>query len=236
MWPARAWKLGVCFGGFCYACWFFQRCRKQCKESFLKPIMVVFKLRYDETPAKLRLSGSQEPCADLCSAGPEKAAAANVMGSSSSSLHQKLFQVQASVGLLLRGPEEDVYRWVEGEVPCQLFALERTTGLNIWAALRQVAGSLPHLREVGMECKFALRDSCTDKYTANSSAEKLLAAEYPGFELLHTFCSVHRLYTCTMSNADADVGGVLNPALALSHGGSVADHRGPAGYLLRRPT
>ena len=157
---------------------------------------------------------------------------ANVLGSEAKSLRTKVFQVEASLGILLRreknGSTPATYHWLAGEFPTSLYALERTTALHTWAALRDVAGSVPEISELAQRCKFAVRHSSSDKYTANLAAEKHLSGDLPGMCLLHTYCGIHRLYTCTstsMKNSDADVTGVLNLALTLGSSGSVAGLR-----------
>ena len=109
-----------------------------------------------------------------------------------------------------------------------MYALEQTTAQHQLAALRLVVADTPGLNETARHFPVAIRHSCTDKYTSNIAAERMLCAELPEFDFLHTYCSVHRLYTCTkhsMSAADHDVSGILNLAMALGRSGCVAGLR-----------
>ena len=167
----------------------------------------------------ISLLSSSASCVSLGSFGSK------VLGTETTSLHTKVLQVEAAIGVLVEDTQAGRYNWVFGEIPTSLFALESTTARNTAAALHLVMGSTPDLRNMAQDFKFSIRHTCSDKYAANVAAERIMTSDYPELVFSHTFCAVHRLFTCTaaaMSSADADVTGLLNLALATGRSGSVA--------------
>lgn len=195
-------------------------------DSSIKPLLCIIKLRYDETPSRVRVLDPQKSSDkfDFKSATMEETLLANPLGSKSDSLHAKLMQIELSVGILLYDSEKNMYNFVKGGVPTCLFAIEKTTAKCTVSVLNRALQSIPGLMDFAQSgFKFQLRHTCTDRYTSNIAAEKVLQHQYPGLELMHLFCDIHRLYTSTkvaMSTVESDVAGMLALGLGFAETGS----------------
>ncbi len=194
--------------------------------SGITPLLCVIKMRYDETPSRVRVLDPQKSSEtfDFKSATMEETLLANPLGSKSDSLHAKLMQIELSVGILLYDSEKNLYNFVRGGVPTCLFAIEKTTAKCTVAVLNKALQSVPGLMDFAQSgFKFQLRHACTDRYTSNIAAEKVLQHQYPNLELMHMFCDIHRLYTSTkvaMSTVESDVAGMLAVGLGFAETGS----------------
>ena len=193
----------------------------------IQPLLCVLKLRYDETPTKVRVDDPKDSDLDLNQASMEALTRANPLGSDANCLHAKIMQVELNFGVLMKHQGTNQYTWVRVELPTCLQAVESTTGLNTLQCLDTVVSSIPNLKHFVQSntFQFRLRHSCTDRYAANTAAERGLSASYDNMELLHTFCDVHRLYSVTkasMCSHEDDVSGMLALGLGYAESGCVS--------------
>lgn len=207
------------------------------KHCALRPVMVLLRLRYDETPTKVRIADhrGKESIESFAKLTPEEAVAANLLGSETDSNYAKVLQVQEDLGMLMHDPETNKYRWTWGPVPTLLYGLERTTGRHTFFALRDAVESISQYRDVSQTFPLNIRHTCSDKYTANFTAEAYLSGWYSGSTLTHLFCDVHRLYSVTkacLSIADSDISGCLAWALGLGEPGIVPKMRQALSQIL----
>ena len=151
-----------------------------------QPIMVFLKLRYDETPTKVRV---QDPAVDLQHAAigsitdPLQATAPSEVDS----LHAKIFQMECTVGLLFQDCNSRKCTYMSVGVPTALVPLESTTGENIEAALMNVIDTIPAVKDC-KSFKLRIRHSCSDQATSNFKAERLLTQKLPSMTTCHTLC------------------------------------------------
>ena len=207
-----------------------------------KPVLCIVRLRYDETPTRVRMKdhkqlGVQMQASMLQSKSPEQLASMNLLGSETFSTFAKVFQVDMSVGTLLHDENRDRFVWCFGQVPAALYGLEKTTGRNTFLALRDTLESLPAYKAASQHFPINLRHSCSDRYTANFTAEEYLSAEYPDATLMHLPCDVHKLYTCIkgmLRACERDVAGCLAFALAFGEPGIVPRMRQALAKILFR--
>eukprot|EP00438_Fugacium_kawagutii_P012510 Skav212718 [mRNA] locus=scaffold113:593428:599229:+ [translate_table: standard] len=187
--------------------------------------MMVLRLRFDETPTKVRIV---DPA---CEGAGSTACADDVfIKTQSSSLHTKVMQVEYGIGLLMYDRKADKYTWVFGELPTALRAVPSTNGPNTFQCLRDVIDSVPGLEQFAFanDFKLTVRHCCSDAYSANFVAERLLTEQMHSWTPSHTLCDIHKLYTATktaMSTVDWDISGLLNLSLALSGAGTVSSLR-----------
>lgn len=196
--------------------------------DMFRPVMCIVRLKYDETPTKVRVSSRATESINLQEATVEKVANTNVLGTETSATHAKVFQIEQSLGVLVEDLKRNRYMWTFGHLPASLYGLERTTGEHTFLALQDSIQSVPAYMTLNTKYPINIRHSCSDRYTANKKAESLLNAVFPETTLVHLFCDVHRLYTCTknsMSIADRDVSGCLAFALGFGEPGLVATMR-----------
>ena len=192
--------------------------------SQLRPVMIFMRLKFDETPTRVRLV---EPCFDSLT---PTACLEEMPGATSSSLHTKVMQIEFAMGVLSFDTQNDQYTWIFGELPTALRAVQSTNGLTTFKCLKDVINSVPGYVDFAWEQDFKLhvRHCCSDSYSANFLAERLLKQDMPSWISADTVCDVHRLYTATktaMSTVDYDISGLLNLSLALSGAGTVSTLR-----------
>lgn len=211
-------------------------------DAVTKPVLCLVRLRYDETPTRVRLKdhkqlGIQMQAALLQSKSPEELASMNLLGSETASTHAKVFQVDMSVGTLLYDPRSNRFVWCFGQLPVTLYGLEKTSGRNTFLALRDALESLPAYKAASQNFPISLRHSCSDRYSANFTAEEYLSSQYPDATLMHLPCDIHRLYTCikgTLRACERDVAGTLAFALAFGEPGIVPRMRQALAKILFR--
>ena len=172
--------------------------------NYVKPLLVYIRLRYDETPTKVRLTNPVRPC---------ETAHASLPPIESSSTHTKVMQVEHCIGVLVydtRVKPRGQYNWIFGELPTALRAVQSTNGKNTMKCLQDTIDSVPGFREFaeGQNFKFLVRHTCSDSYSANFVAERGLTHETPEWVGLHGLCDVHKLYTSTkngMATVEYDI-------------------------------
>ena len=144
----------------------------------MQPLLCLIRLRYDETPTKVRVEDPKSRDLDLSKATMVEAAKSNQLGNETSCLHAKIMQVEMVFGILVKhqgpnsGPSQ--YTWIRGEIPTCLQAVESTTAVNTMHCLQNVLESIPNLKPFVQESgfQFRLRHSCSDRYVSNTAAEK----------------------------------------------------------------
>lgn len=167
-------------------------------------ILCVRKFRYDETPMKSRVKSwnvlMEQMQSDL-------------------SDHAKLMQVEFTLWCLYKDLVSNDFVTIETKVPCQLQAVERTTGKCTKRCLTNVMKNIPNFPqcvEKDNKFKWLLHMTCTDRYNANLSAEKMLAMESPKWSKANFFCDVHRVAQAQIQTTDLfpeDTNGMLAVAL-----------------------
>ena len=190
-----------------------------------RPILICIRLRFDETPTRVRIL---DPCDD--EVGSTACVDDLTKSQTSSSLHTKVMQTECGLGVLLYDSLLNKYNWIFGELPTSLRAVDSTNGQNTKQCLKDVIDSIPGIQDFAFkeDFKFCVRHCCSDAYSANFVAERLLTEEMPTWTPAHTLCDIHKLYTATktsMATVDWDVSGLLNLSLALSGAGSISTLR-----------
>ena len=209
--------------------------------------MSCLRLRYDETPTKVRIEDlkSDTICfgfetAPLSALTPEQVAlaAGNVLGSETSSNYAKVLQIEMFLGVLLQDRAGNHQVWTFGQVPTCLYALQATTGRITYHALKDAIEAVGSYKAVSEKFPINIRHTCSDRYSANNVAERLLSGFYSDSTLCHLWCDVHRLYSVikgSLSIAEKDVSGCLAFALGFGEPGIVPTMRTAlAKILLRR--
>ena len=151
----------------------------------IQPVMVFLKLRYDETPTKVRVQDVAVHLqhAAIGSSDPLQATAPSEVDS----LHAKIFQMECTVGLLFKDCNSAKCTFMSVGVPTTLVPLESTTGENIEAALMNVIDTIPAVKDCP-SFKLRIRRSCSDQAGSNFKAERLLTQKLPSMTTCHTLC------------------------------------------------
>lgn len=194
----------------------------------LKPILCCLRLRYDETPTRVRVDDVQEEQVEGTDFNEQTSTAAT---------HAKILQVEFACTLLLEDTCNQTYTMFCGQIPTSLFALKSTNGRTTSQALLRVLKSCTGLEDIGRQCKYQIRHSCSDQAKSNYTAERFVSGEFPEWLSFHTPCDIHRLYRSTrtsMRGLDYDVSGLISFALALGDPGSAAVLRNKLGQIIAR--
>ena len=198
-----------------------------------RPILCVFRLRYDETPTKVRVVYTQSD-GHLFALGTKigndavsqmfKSALANQLPQDESqpASHAKILQTELSVGFLFAKKSQDQSEerlvWLNGPVPTCLQAVDHLNGETTRACVWHSISSIAEIQRIWSQFPMKVRVSCADKAGANFRCEAGLQEPdfMEGFTSVHAPCDVHRLSICIgISNAlvDDDVSGLLNAGL-----------------------
>ena len=98
-----------------------------------RQVMMLIKLKYDETPARIRVGVSADGQHHLLSRrDPQEI-----------TTHAKVMQVQHCQGVLLQSTQDKTYHWCFTDLPSRLSAVDRTTGECIRAVLHDHVTSVP---------------------------------------------------------------------------------------------
>lgn len=198
--------------------------------------MVMTKVKYDETPLRLRISDlasfwqhddqqynrlQQELTNNPAAVGEYK--------------YVKIFKVNWTLGFLVVEPAaaRSKRRWVTVECPAQLLALERNTAECQVAVLRRIEAAVPDLSAFRSMFPLRVRLPVIDRFSANSRGERFLRQRNScndGSRDISTIfaCDVHRVATSMSRGFDIQedsVSGLVNIGLALESAGSTESLR-----------
>ena len=214
------------------------------EQSPLEPFVLILKYKYDETPTKVRVATVPGSCESedrhamqnlivpkTCVKGPElqhflasQGYASQSSTTMQSATHAKILQTHVSVIALYKvkpvNPEEQGrFAVVQSAVPCSLQAMDRSTGETQRRAVWETLSSLPELSRLLATFPLCIRQSTTDRFTANYRTEAGLGAWMPGVLLCHLACDAHKAAT-TIKNClrpvSSDISGVLNSGLMMT--------------------
>ena len=195
-----------------------------------RPILFARRLRYDETPSRIRLpkpSGpeSTDVFQQLVLREQPKAALPSGIDVVE---HAKVLQTELKLYFLVQDVSNSEYVLITQSVPTSLQAVDRTTAECTKACIDATMNRIPELRRVSGKFPFKVHHACTDAYTANIKTEKAMKCQEPEFVNHYLFCSVHRLAT-SVSAANSifadDTAGVLSVGLACRNVGSAPKMR-----------
>lgn len=182
------------------------------KQGLWKPIMMVRRLRYDETPTRIRLPNeSTDSTTNLPGLEREGKLAPDVVE------HAKVLQTEFQIYCLLKDVSASEHLLIKTNVPTTLQAVDRTTAECTKACVDATMSRVCEFRRISQLFPFRVNHATTDKFSANLKTEKAFKSEDPNWIKHHVFCSVHRVATSiTAANSlfRGDTAGVLSIALA----------------------
>ena len=191
-----------------------------------EPVLLLVKMRYDETPTKVRVADpgcSYAPQTDSHTADSvDLAAMIKALPVEQSSTRAKIFQSELSLGCLLKSlddSDQHPYKWTFGRLPTALQVLDDGTGESIRAGLFDILRRVPELERASNLFPLALRHSCCDRYTGNFKAERLLDKDFPFLKSVPFTCDVHKLQSVVESATNPfsnDVAGILSIGVGIS--------------------
>lgn len=201
-------------------------------------LMYIDFVAYDETPLPVDLRGEAaapaaaegkpamdaiaptRSSANLCTINPGSALAKQLSGARGA---QKILQTIQQGGMVFKVRGEYVVVLVSTLCPLQV--LDNGTGAVLHAAQLRNSGATRASSSFAQRCRLA----CTDRNSANSVAERLVAEDRGApWKRLQTFCEVHMTATAhekTFSLMPENIHGMIHCALALQTGSAMARFR-----------
>ena len=186
-----------------------------------RPILQICKLRYDETPSKVRVAVSNEGTHTILSKFDQ----------AETFTHAKVIQSEHTQAVLLQNMSDKSFSFCLTRLPTNLSAVDRTTAENTRSALWQQISAIPEYSRLHSAFDMAVRISVADRYTANLRAEVGLQQRGYMENFVNVFfpCDVHKMHSSIRNasdNAGADVAGLLNTGLACADLGATKTLRG----------
>ena len=178
-----------------------------------EPLAIMKMRRYDETSLKVRVHEQPHPT-------PMRPDSRQVESTSAPS---KIFQTEFKISFLVQRKSDGAMLQFIGRVPTWLQNVDCCTAQTVLAVQKSLEDVVPNLEEIQKAFPLRVSMPCTDRHASNIAAENLLQLERPGWQKIHTFCSVHRVSTCTKSTlslVDGHISGVLAIGQCLQFAGS----------------
>ena len=240
------------FSGLMWSCaltMFKSQCVKASGATGLVPLMFVLKVRYDETPSRVRVATVAESSSSTVAGRhvvvPKSASHPQALrkfldamlkdlpSGSESVTHAKLLQSEIKLAMLFqsRAPGQvPSFLLVSGSVPTALQAMDRSTGENQRQCIYENICVVPELRRLYEGFPLRYRVSCTDRYGANFRTESGLSADgyLPELTNSHWPCDTHKSATVlstALRSVPDDVTGLVNTGLTVGALGSLKQLR-----------
>ena len=178
-------------------------------ESGFKPLVILKRRKYDETPLRIRLRSVKDSSKEK-----EKSVS-------------KILQTLFSVRMLMRSPTGE-YQILQGIVPTYLQALDKNSAENLMSAQLDLEDVIPEMAAVSKLFPLKIQHPVTDRCAANTRCELGIAAQDPTWVLAHQYCRSHKIaqvQTKAVSLAESNISGLLALALSMQQAGSTADMR-----------
>ena len=179
-------------------------------------LMIVCKLRFDETPTKITV-------ADLCShdmPNPDQQKAGKAQ---SRKQVCKLLQTEVSVGVLLQCKLTKKATLLTGSLPTPLQILDKQTARNLNCAL-EASIALPNFEEVAARFERKVFLCCADEFASNEPAQFGLQSSRTGWQRMATLCDIHKGSTVQGRVFDLSgpaISAIINLGLSMSPAGSI---------------
>lgn len=192
---------------------------------------------YDETPLPVQVKAAPSAARSLSMAAASQTAAPESLALATCTLEtrsklldslrssgatQKVVQTFQELGMLLKIGDRLV--GVTFVPVCPLVVLDRCTA----RALKELQLRMSVVSRAATCFGQACRLVCTDRYSANMTAERSIAEDRDGWLHLHTTCEVHRTAACYTKSfvlLDDNVKGMIHAALSLRHGAAMTRFR-----------
>ena len=201
-------------------------------EGRFEPILLIHKMRYDETPLRMKLK-EFNLIFGKTTEGPK--AAAKPKPELHSSMQQdsrycKILRLEWQLGFLTFDRATRSYKMVQVAIPVPLAAVSRNTAECLFAVISQTVQRLPGLRAFEDQFPNLVRTAIIDRFSANFKAERHLRSNHPheGFVSSIFACDVHRESSAIKQGlwlTNNTMSGLVNLALALEGSGMLSRMR-----------
>ena len=154
------------FGGWLWSV-FASHILSLCKPSW-RPVLILLKLRYDETPSRVRVVTTDAGellmiPAYLKNGRFQDPDFERYLQQEQSCHHAKVLQTEYRVGMLYHNVTEDQFMWYCSTIPTCLQVTDRTTGERAREMIWDTINLVPELPRIADAFEIQLRHSCTDR-------------------------------------------------------------------------
>lgn len=210
-------------------CWMLGTLLTSMKQLFrlniVKPVVVINKFRYDETPLRMKISEYNQ---FLSSRGDvTSSSTAPGMTGEDDYRFAKIFRVDWELSFLIYEPTAGKYRMISVHVPLPLNALERNTAECLACCLTSGTNRVPEYGSF-LECfPSKIRMACVDRFGSNIKAERYIQTLTGEVSTVLT-CDIHKIAGSMKKGfqiLDDTASGLVNLGLALEAGGSLSAMR-----------
>ena len=184
---------------------------------YWKPLVVVNKFRYDETPLRLRVSEWNE----FLSMQPT-----TTTSDDDGYRFAKIFRIEWELSCLVQD-QRNKFRVLAIPIPTALNALERNTTACLESSLVAASGKLPGYQPFIDEFPVKIRMACVDRFGSNLAAEREIQTQTGEISAVFT-CDIHKISGSMkrgFSILDNSLSGIVNLGLALEAAGSLSSLR-----------
>ena len=191
--------------------------------------------RYDETPLFLRVAeedkteSQQQDSQQQDSQQQQSPKLSGFGGTGQGKKSCKIMQSEMRLSAVLKHNASGQKVQLKGKIPTFLQSLETTKAEQIARCqMDMLSDSIPDLNELGRFFEFKQFLTCTDRFTANISAEKHIQAKHPGWVRTHNTCNVHKLSGAEKSMSElvaGQMGGMVAVGMAMKNAGVTRELR-----------
>ena len=215
----------------CAACLMLQGCcwmlgtllasmRQLFRSNIVKPVVVVNKFRYDETPLRMKISEYNQ---FLSSQGDVTSSSTAVLKDEDDYRFAKIFRVDWELSFLIHEPRKGNYRMISVHVPVPLSAVERNTAECLASSLTSATNRVPEYGAFIQDFPSKIRMACVDRFGSNLKAERYIQTLTGELSTVLT-CDIHKIAGSMKKGfqiLDDTMSGLVNLGLALEAAGSL---------------
>ena len=205
-----AWIIGACLSSW----------RQLFRHGRFTPKVLVHKMRYDETPLKMKL---QEYNQFLAQEGQPL-----ISGDQQESRYCKILRLEWELGFLIFDKATLKNKFVTLPIPLPLTAVSRNTAECLVKAIDQAMSRLPELTAFENDFEHVIRLAVIDRFSANYKAERHIRSRSSRMISTVFACDVHKMSGCIkkgLSLTDDTLSGLVNLGLALEGSGVLSQMR-----------
>lgn len=173
-----AWIIGACLSAW----------RQLFRNGRFLPKVLVHKMRYDETPLKMKL---QEYNQFLVQEGQTP-----ISGDQSESRYCKILRLEWELGFLILDKAGGKHKYMTIAIPLPLTAVSRNTSECLVKVIDNAMTRLPELKAFENDFEHVIRLAVVDRFSANFKAERHLRSRSSNMIACVISCDVHRASGC----------------------------------------
>lgn len=192
--------------------------RKLFRGDRFRPIAVIDKMLYDETPLKMKLQEYNQFLSRSEQFG------LNQSCMQESYTFAKILRLDWQLAFLVHDKYLDRRKLVSVKIPTPLLATDRNTSECLVGVIDAAHSLIPGLNDFAADFQHHVRFPIIDRFSANMKAENFMACRHGNVVTTPFTCDVHKASSSiksALSLTDDTLSGIVNLALALEGSGSL---------------